>query len=85
MWRAGGWTGGDRAGQGKEGIPRGQQREPDHIQGLDATRKCAENLGSKASLSKKRIRTMETERIRMKPVVRVTAVNSYFPYIQTDK
>lgn len=83
MWRAGGWTGGDRAGQGKEGIPRGQQRESDHIQGLDATRKRAENLGSKASLSKKRIRTMETERIRMKPVVRVTALNSFSIY--TDR
>lgn len=32
------------AGQGKEGIPRGQQQEPDHIQGLDATRKDTENL-----------------------------------------
>lgn len=58
------------AGQGKEGILRGQQQEPDHIQGLDATRKDTENLGSKASLSeKKRVRTGETERIRMKPVV----------------
>ena len=76
VWRADGWTGGGRAGQGKEGILRGQQQEPDHIQGLDATRKYTENLGSKASLSeKKRIRTVETERIRMKPVVRVTAVN----------
>ena len=71
------------AGQGKEGILRGQQQEPDHIQGLDATRKDTENLGSKASLSKKRIRTMETERIRMKPVVRVTALNSFSIY--TDR
>lgn len=86
MWRAGGWTGGDRTGQGKEGIPRGQQQEPDHIQGLDATRKYTENLGSKASLCQRRRESeLWKQKIRMKPVVSYCRELIFYIYRQIKK
>ena len=50
----GGLAGRDRAGQGKKGIPKGQQQEADHIRGLDATRNYTENLGSQVSHCQRR-------------------------------
>lgn len=75
---------GTEQGRVRRASPEGSSGSPITSKDLmQQQKKYTENLGSKASLSKKRIRTMETERIRMKPLVRVTAVNSCSIY--TDR